>query len=200
MWRSKAQLRQYVWDKLVATGVAAFPLPPHGRIPNFIGARRAAERIRLLPNYRDARCVFTGPDGVLKPLRDLILADGKILAYATPHMKAFKMLRPAQRKPDTTIKGLIKYGEPLKERVDIIVVGSVAVDLKGNRIGKGAGYGDREIAHLRNLNPEVLLTTLVHSSQVFEDISYLMEPQDVPVGFILTEKELIEVPPGDNEL
>ena len=34
----KRAARQWVWDRLSAEGVARFPFPPHGRIPNFAGA------------------------------------------------------------------------------------------------------------------------------------------------------------------
>ena len=37
--------RQRVWDRLAAEGVARFPFPPHGRIPNFAGAGLAAARL-----------------------------------------------------------------------------------------------------------------------------------------------------------
>ena len=33
------------WDTLRAEGVARFPFPPHGRIPNFAGAELAAARL-----------------------------------------------------------------------------------------------------------------------------------------------------------
>jgi hypothetical protein len=38
----KSAARQWVWDRLSAEGVARFPFPPHGRIPNFAGAEVAA--------------------------------------------------------------------------------------------------------------------------------------------------------------
>jgi len=41
----KQALRERVWDDLEASGVARFPFPPHGRIPNFDGADEAAERL-----------------------------------------------------------------------------------------------------------------------------------------------------------
>lgn len=40
----KSAARQWVWDRLAAEGVARFPFPPHGRIPNFAGAELAAAR------------------------------------------------------------------------------------------------------------------------------------------------------------
>ncbi|NVM04072.1 MAG: 5-formyltetrahydrofolate cyclo-ligase [Candidatus Helarchaeota archaeon] len=172
--------------------IARFPFPIYGRIPNFIGSDRAAEKIRLLPDYLNSLCIFTGPDFALKALRDLVLNDGKILAYATPHMKEFKMLKGRY---NTTIKSLSKFGEKLTKKVDFVIVGSVAVDLNGNRIGKGSGYGDQEIKFLqkRFKGKNFLAGTLVHSSQIFEDFSNLIEPHDEKIKFILTEKELIEI-------
>ena len=41
----KSAARQWVWDRLAAEGVARFPFPPHGRIPNFAGAGLAAARL-----------------------------------------------------------------------------------------------------------------------------------------------------------
>lgn len=196
-WQNKQQIRNYIWNMLLENKIAVFPLPPHGRIPNFKGAKSAAEHIHELSEYHKATCIFTGPDAVLRPLRDLILRDGKKLAYATPHMHSFKIIYPppfGERKNiDTTIKGLISQGIELKEKVDIAIIGSVAVDLRGNRIGKGAGYGDKEISFLKNNNPNLLVGTLVHSSQVMDDFSYLMELEDIPVDFILTEKGLKKI-------
>jgi len=65
---AKSAARQWVWDRLSAEGVARFPFPPHGRIPNFAGAEVAAARlldiepwksataIKVNPIHRNARC------------------------------------------------------------------------------------------------------------------------------------------------
>ena len=145
-----------------------------------------------MPNYKNSSCIFTGPDFALKSLRDLILKDGKVLAYATPHMKEFKMLKGNY---NTTIKSLDRFGVKLSKKVDFALVGSVAVDLKGNRIGKGTGYGDRELKFLQKefKSRNFLAGTLVHSSQIFKDFSKLCEPHDIRVDFILNEKKLIKI-------
>ena len=192
-FEDKDQVRKHIWDLMVEEKIATFPLPPYGRIPNFSEAKKAAFFLRELPGYEKARCIFTGPDGVLKPLRDMILSDQKILAYATPHMKEMKMIKPIRKKINTNIQALIKFGEELKEKVDILVIGSVAVDEYGNRLGKGAGYGDKEIEFLRRKNllkENSKIGTLVHSIQILPDLSSFSEPHDVPVDFILTEKGL----------
>jgi 5-formyltetrahydrofolate cyclo-ligase len=192
MWDSKKEIRDYVWNMMVKERIAAFPYPPHGRIPNFVGAEAASKQIRKLDKYREAECVFSPPDGVLIPFRRMILMDGKILAYSTPHMTSFKMMKPGMP-AKVSIKDLIRGGELLTRSVDIAVVGSVAVDKKGNRIGKGSGYGDKELTYLKERNPKILSGTLVHSSQVFEDFSNLAQEHDVSIDFILTEKEPIMI-------
>lgn len=203
IFKNKDQVRNHIWDLMVQRKIAIFPLPPHGRIPNFAGAKESARNLRRHPLYQRANCIFCGPDSTLKPLRDQVLRDGKILAYATPHMRAFKsikalrpvgMIKPSAFKIDTTIKGLMNSGEELKEKVDIAIIGSVAVDLNGNRLGKGSGYGDREIDYLKENNliqQKFSLGTLVHSIQIVPDLSPFIQPYDIPVDFILTEKEII---------
>lgn len=191
--KSKDEVRRLIWDLMMARKVAVFPLPPHGRIPNFKGAFSAARNVRRLEEYHRAKCVFVGPDAALMPLRSMVLADGRSLAYATPHMREFKVIDAGGDPSKVSIRHLVSLGRLLDQPVDLVVVGSVAVDLKGNRIGKGSGYGDREIAYLKKANPNVIVGTVVHSIQVLEDISNLMEAHDIPVDFIATEKELIRI-------
>src|ERR1700719_3732042 len=50
----KSAARQWVWDRLVAKGVARFPFPPHGRIPNFAGAEVAAARLLDIEPWKSA--------------------------------------------------------------------------------------------------------------------------------------------------
>ena len=104
------------------------------------------------------------------------------------------MQRPQSGKQDTSIKGLVSKGERLFQKVDIAVVGSVAVDFKGNRLGKGSGYGDQEIEYLKTNNlisNDFKIGTLVHTIQIIPDLSMFKELHDIPVDFILTEKELL---------
>jgi len=85
---------------------------------------------------------------------------------------------------------IVGYNIP---KIDFALVGSVAVDLEGNRIGKGGGFGDREIKILRDKNPDIVISTNVHDLQVFEDLSYLMEEHDQKVNIIITTKNVFRV-------
>ena len=129
-------------------------------------------------------------------MRGLVLREGKVLAAALPHAPRrgtggfVELHGPA----DTSIRGLKRYGRPLRTPVDLIVQGSVAVDRQGNRLGKGTGYGDREIAYLRErglLKDGAKIVTLVHDAQVVDDLSAVMEPHDVRVDYVLTPTRCI---------
>ncbi len=194
---TKGEVRRLIWDRLEREDIADFPRPCYGRIPNFKGSREAALWLLRIPEFRSANCVFCPPDYVLKSVRDLVLREGKVLAAALPHMKGFVEL---VGETDTSIRGLARYGKPLRTPVDFVVQGSVAVDPYGNRLGKGTGYGDQEIAYLRKqglLREGCKVATIVHDAQVVEDLSPFMEPHDVPVDYVLTPTRWFITTPGD---
>ncbi|MDW8102274.1 MAG: 5-formyltetrahydrofolate cyclo-ligase [Anaerolineae bacterium] len=192
----KEEIRRSIWDRLEREDIADFPRPCYGRIPNFKGSQQVPLWLLRVPEFKSARCVFCPPDFVLKSVRDLVLREGKILAAALPHMRGFVELRG---EADTSIRGLARYGRPLKTPVDFIVQGSVAVDPYGNRLGKGTGYGDQEIAYLKGrglLREGCKVATLVHDVQVVEDLSPFMEPHDVRVDYVLTPTRWFITTPG----
>lgn len=193
-FRSKEEIRQYVWKKIEP--FCNFP-SPYGRIPNFRDANKACERIRELEEYSRTECVFSAPDSVLLRLREVALEDGKTLLVAIPKMKGFVVLK---EKVKPTINRL-KLGKPadfreLKGKVGIFAQGCVAVDLKGNRIGKGSGFGDREYDFLRRegvFAENAFFVVVAHDLQVFKDFSYLAEEHDAKADVILTPTRVIRV-------
>ena len=93
----KAELRKRIWDLLMQRGVARFPLPVHGRIPNFVGAELAARRLAELGEYERAELVFCNPDSPQRPVREMVLRDGKTLVMATPRLrKGLLVLEPGR--------------------------------------------------------------------------------------------------------
>jgi 5-formyltetrahydrofolate cyclo-ligase len=198
-FKSKQDVREHVWQVLEQKEIAAFPRPIKGRIPNFKGSGVAAGRLREIREFSSAHCVFCAPDYVLTRARELVLREQKVLAVATPHMKKFLEIRNIEEDcivRASGIRGFEVFGERLKTKVDLMVQGSVAVDRKGNKIGKGSGYGDREFHLLKSLNmmkPKVMVATIVHGEQVFGDMSGLMNENDVKVDFIVTPEEIISV-------
>jgi 5-formyltetrahydrofolate cyclo-ligase len=192
---TKDRVREWVWNAIEARELARFPKPCHGRIPNFEGAKKAAGILGALEAFRAAEAVFVAPDLALRPCRDRVLLDEKVLAFATPGMGEFKEFGSGTPRRDTSIRGLKRYGDPLRTPISVLILGSVAADLRGNRIGKGRGYGDREVAWLRRRNlllAGAVVVTVVHPVQVFDDFSSLMEPTDEPVDWIVTPDEVLE--------
>lgn len=193
-FRNKEEVRQYVWKKIEP--FCDFP-SPYGRIPNFRDARKACERIRELEEYRAAECVFSAPDSVLLRLREIVLEDGKTLLAVLPRMKDFVVLRE-RVKP--TIERL-KLGKKadlseLRGKVRIFAQGCVAVDIHGNRIGKGTGFGDMEFQLLKKegvLAEDAFFVVVAHDIQVFGDLGYLAEEHDVKANVILTPTRTIRV-------
>ncbi len=195
--RSKQVVRQKIWQVLEDKNIADFPRPCFGRIPNFTGSRQASERIKEITEFQSARCVFCAPDFVLKRIREIVLEEGKTLAVALPHMKDFVEIAAVDNiAKATNIKGFKKYGRPIHTKIDLFVQGSVAVDRRGNRLGKGKGYGDQEWDYLlkRNLlDPGTKVVTLVHELQIVDDFSRVTKRTDKKVDYILTPSEIIPV-------
>ena len=173
----KDEARQAVWDRLQAERLARFPFPPHGRIPNFAGAKEAAERLFEVEPWRSARRIKVNPDAPQRPVREAALRRGITVFVPTPRLRAgFKKLDPA-RIPHDQIKAAasLSKGARLAEEVplealpamDAIVCGSVAVTRDGRRCGKGEGYSDLEYAILRELgHPAAPVATTVHPVQI----------------------------------
>jgi len=97
-----------------------------------------------------------------------------------------------KEKEASTIRGAFKYGEPLKELIkpDLIITGCVAVDRKGWRLGKGGGYGNREIKTFQEKFGKILVITTVHDLQIVEKVPH--KENDTKVDFIVTPTKIIK--------
>lgn len=207
-FRTKREARQAVWDRLQAERVARFPMPPHGRIPNFAGAREAARRLFELEPWASAKVLKINPDAPQRYVREEALRRGMTVLVPTPRLRGgFKRFDPA-RIPEAHISEAASLSKghrwaeeiPLQAmpRVDAIVCGSVAVTLEGRRCGKGEGYSDLEYAILRELGqPPVPVATTVHSLQILEQ--FPSSSTDLPLSAIVTSEQayLIAHPPSE---
>lgn len=195
----KAKIREKIWSLMEDEGIAVFPLPCRGRIPNFVGAPEACEKIQELEEFQSAEVIKANPDSPQRRAREMALMAGKTLIMATPRLKArFLLLKDLQNfaHEASSIRGAFKFGKKIDweelPEVDLIINGSVAVAPDGARLGKGHGYGDIEYAILRELQkikanaPRV---TIVHERQIVEVIP--MERQDMPVDVIITPERMI---------
>ena len=71
----------------------------------------------------------------------------------------------------------------LPEDLDLIMVPGLAFDLKGGRLGNGAGYYDRLLQKVR---PDTLLTAVCYESQIVDKV--MMVKHDVYMDCLFTEK------------
>jgi len=194
----KATLRETVWDDLEESGVARFPFPPHGRIPNFAGADEAADRLAATDAWQRAGVLKANPDAPQLPVRRAALRAGKTVYMAVPRLRdeeCFLRLDPDEVEDvdhATTVGGSADVGVPVRpddvEPVDLIVAGSVAVTADGDRVGKGEGYSDLEFGVLREfglVDDETMTATTVHERQVV-DADVPTADHDVPVDLIVT--------------
>lgn len=209
-FKSKDEARRAVWRELQAQRVARFPFPVEGRIPNFAGAREAADRLCSLPAFQRIRRIKVNPDSPQRPVRAALLRRGVVVFMPTPRLKAgFYKLDPRQIPPEkyseaAGLKGSKSWSEevPLSAlpEMDLIVTGSVAVTRTGHRCGKGHGYSDLEYGILRELgHPPLPVATTVHSIQLVDE--FPTDEHDLPVTYIATPDEVIEVddPPAPPE-
>ncbi len=179
-------------------GIASFPRPPFHRIPNFIGAEKAAYNLRNLPEYKRAKAIFCSPDSPQRPVREMTLKDEKTLIMATPRLKhGFLVIAPVKTAGNerfaSTIKGAFKYGKETTDfpKPGLIVSGSVAVDTRGNRLGKGRGYGDREAKMIKEKFGEVPVATTIHDVQL---VDYAPSTaQDEKVDIVVTPTKIIRI-------
>jgi 5-formyltetrahydrofolate cyclo-ligase len=202
---AKAGLREEVWSRLSVPGVVRFP-GADGRIPNFVGAEAAAERLRGLDQWSSATTVKANPDSPQLPVRQRALEDGKTVFMAVPRLAGeapFFRLEPESLpvppRRAASIKGASRYGERVAldelEPVDLAVVGCVAVAADGARLGKGGGFSDLEfaLAHEAGLiDDHTVMATTVHERQVLDTGRIPEAAHDFRLDLIVTPERVIE--------
>ena len=210
---TKQSVRERIWTVLERNRAARFP-GAKGRIPNFVGAEAAAVRLTSLPEWQAARVIKANPDAPQLPVRAHALTGGKRLYMAVPRLtqeKPFILLDPHRLRPPlrraASIKGADVFGTRVAiarmDHVDLIVCGTVAVNRKGVRIGKGGGFSDLEFALLVEaglIDERTIVATTIHPLQLVErDLPETAH--DFRVDIILTPEAVIRTrrarrPPG----
>jgi 5-formyltetrahydrofolate cyclo-ligase len=204
---AKAELRDEAWAAIRSAGATRFPGPEH-RIPNFVGAEAAAERLRATDVWQRARAVKANPDSPQLPVRQRALEDGKTVFMAVPRLAAeqpFLRLDPehltVRPRAAASIKGSSEHGQPVAveelDPVDLVVSGCVAVDPTGARLGKGGGFADLEYAvafEAGLIAVDTIVVTTVHEAQVLEPGRIPVTDHDVGLDLIVTADRVIECP------
>ncbi|ATY17045.1 5-formyltetrahydrofolate cyclo-ligase (plasmid) [Amycolatopsis sp. AA4] len=198
---AKRAARERVWALLDAAAVDPRGRSAVGSIPSFVGAEVAAQRLAALEAWREARVVKCNPDRAQLPVRETALRDGKTVYMAVPAMakpEPFYALDPdtvgldaARSKYAADVAPTVGPGQ--MEPVDLVVCGTVAVDRRGVRVGKGAGYSDLEVALLveaGRIGPQTTIVTTVHQLQVV-DTDLPETDHDFSVDIIVTPEQTI---------
>jgi 5-formyltetrahydrofolate cyclo-ligase len=200
----KDSIRKTIWKRLREKKVARFP-GAEGRIPNFIGAEACARLLSETPYWKQAKVLKVNPDSPQRAIRHAALKEGKVLYMAVPRLrseKPFIELDPKKLKCSayaaSSIKGAGQYGRPISldevKKIDLIVCGSVAVNRRGARVGKGGGYSDLEFALLteeKKIGRNTPIVTSVHPLQIVNE-EIPMTEHDIPITSIITPDETIE--------
>lgn len=198
---NKKDIREKIWKEMEERGIATFP-PPYGRIPNFIKANEAAKKVNMLDEWKKAKFIKCNPDSPQKEIRRKALEEGKTIYMAVPRLRKEKCFIELKGKSlaniASTIKGAFRYGKLVypweMEKVDLIVLGSVAVNKKGARVGKGGGYSDLEFAIAKEIgliDENTPTITTVHDVQLV-NFDIPMENHDVPLDYIITPSKIIK--------
>src|SRR5262245_44977048 len=201
---TKQVLRERIWRLMERRRVGRFPLPLADRIPNFTGAEAAAERLAALPEWRAARTLKCNPDAPQRAVRLRALREGKDVYVAVPRLadaRCFLHLDPrrlGQRlAAAATIKGAAVLGTPVTPaelpHIDLVVAGSVAVNRRGARVGKGGGYSDLEyaLAHqVGAVTADTTIVTTVHDLQIITG-PIPMTSHDLPVDIVVTPTRVV---------
>lgn len=182
------------------------------KIPYLIDVDKAAELLAETDEFKKANSIKVNIDLAQEQVKLEVIKAGKTLLVPPSHKSAnvyAKILAPA----DTSELDLAAQKKLIKlqgtedtfveidinstEKIDMVVVGSYAVDRQGRRIGKGNGYVDLDIGiltHLGCLTKDTLIVTTVHDVQVYDTLpENLFQSYDLPLDLIVTPTEVIRV-------
>jgi 5-formyltetrahydrofolate cyclo-ligase len=205
MTSDKQEVRERVWAALESAGASVGSV--HGRIPDFVGSDQAAQRLADLPEWQAAQTVKANPDQAQLPVRQRGLSERKVVYMAVPKLarpQPFFRLDPVElEQAGLSFEAAAAHrqaagsvptvGTADMPPIDLIVCGTVAVDHRGVRIGKGAGYSDIEVALLAEaglISERTTIVTTVHDLQVVDDELPHAE-HDFTVDYIVTPTQVI---------
>jgi 5-formyltetrahydrofolate cyclo-ligase len=135
--------------------------------------------------------LFYVADGVFEiPITDNLLARHADKNFFFPITYAERLEFCAVKSLETLTKGA--HGIPEPPHSDqkwspstaptLIIVPAIALDLKGNRIGRGKGYYDKFLKSIAD-NPHVTTVAVVPSFAIFDAVP--TEAHDVPIDDVL---------------
>lgn len=163
-------------------------------------SKAICQRVLLTPNYKRAHAVVgyvaLGNEADPADILDAAYLAGKSLGL--PRVDRGRDLLSLHRwaPGDRLKKGALGVQEPLASapllelsEVDLIIVPALAIDLGGQRVGRGGGYYDRLLAAL----PKAYAIGIIYDFQLIVEAP--VTAGDVPVSAVVSDQRLLIVDP-----
>ena len=156
-----------------------------------------ASRVLSLPSMQQASVIMCysalGSEVATKKLLERLLAKHYTIALPVTKPELHTMEAVRIDGLDELTAGSYGIAEPVPgpdntlkpSLIDVVLLPGLAFDRKGYRIGYGKGYYDRFLLQC----PNAIRIGLAYDFQVAEILPH--EPHDLPVRFIVTQKEVI---------
>lgn len=209
---TKRSIRLGTWQKIKDQKLSPLRrFSVFNKIPNYVGADKAAELLAETEEFKKAKKVKVNIDLAQEPVKVEVIKAHKTL-FVPPAQKSSNVYAKIKNcNPDevdlATQKKIIKLqGEEDTyeeidingiEKLDMVVVGSCAVSRQGHRIGKGNGYVDLDVGiltYLGGITKDTLIVTTVHDVQVYDTLpENLFQSYDLILDMIVTPTEVIRV-------
>lgn len=209
---TKRSIRLDTWQKIKDQKLSPLRrFSVFNKIPNYVGADKAAELLAETEEFKKANKVKVNIDLAQEPVKVEVIKAHKTL-FVPPAQKSSNVYAKIKNcNPDevdlATQKKIIKLQgdedtfEEIDingiEKLDMVVVGSCAVSRQGHRIGKGNGYVDLDVGiltYLGVITKDTLIVTTVHDVQVYDTLpENLFQSYDLPLDLIVTPTEVIRV-------
>lgn len=207
---TKRSIRVQTWRKIQEAKCGVGYNMIFNRIPNFVGNDKAANLLAETDEFKKAKNIKVNIDRSQDAVKVHVLSADKTL-YLPPTKESsalFTKIIDCPADADEQTKRKIIKTSNLKEnrqeinlddkvKLDMIVIGSVAVSRDGYRIGKGNGFVDLNIgilSHTGFITPDTIIVTTVHDYQVTDSLPInLFQKYDTPVDLIVTPTEVIRV-------
>lgn len=199
----KAELRRELWKYFKKD--RGLQLGDTSAIPDFAGSEGAAVRLLCEKVGERARCILVQRAGSLLAFARLALHADKTLVFVRGSLNApacflrvdAAAIPTAHRDRAVSDDGLERFAKPVRpsdlDTIDLAVVGALAVDAGGSRIGPGGSGFDLAWAILREcgkLSVKTPVAAIVHPSQIVRQ-PLPMAAQDFPIDLIVTPSDVL---------
>ncbi len=166
----------------------------HGNAADAVITRLFFETQHLMPQSVVGGYMALKGEVSGKNIFSRLSAQGHITCLPVIVARDQPMIFRLYRAGDSTRRGAMGQQEPLPHMQevlpDILVIPMLGFTRQGYRLGYGSGFYDRTLPALRTIKP-VKTIGLAYSIQELPELP--VEPHDIPLDIIITEKEVIKV-------